>query len=417
RAVLDTLEAVKTEMAVAMNPNRQALQALELNAMTGGTKLCYHDTAFALWSELWQRDGDLQAAHHLAIMHHARAIDLEAGAHPGQSDADWEKALELWAGLWRADAFWTGLGERVASAPVAAKLRERLPVLLLQIHYDIAFCLDRPPVKTPVHRAKFHLQLAKKSSFPAEAKAEVQQTAFKAFTAGLPNNVWQHTERNETILQKGLACFEQFLERDPDCRTALEEALSVLVRLARACMEEINATDHEASNRSALLQKMARQAGTWRPYLDQFAAAGGLDEGQRDRLAYWYRSQGDAKSALEQYAEAQAFLEAGIRVTQPGDEERRLCEDHRVTAMACAARDDAVEGRAGAKAKCDRVRTESRLPVSACFVLANAYLLLREFDFADQLCRRGLDHDDLDESGMRPALEKMQASITKQRRR
>jgi tetratricopeptide (TPR) repeat protein len=54
------------------------------------------------------------------------------------------------------------------------------------------------------------------------------------------------------------------------------------------------------------------------------------------------------------------------------------------------ARELACNGSPDAKPQCDRLAADTSLPINAHFLLANAYMLLHEFDAAAEVCNRGL---------------------------
>src|SRR5207253_3008492 len=121
-------------------PERLALSDLGLTK-DGAVITPYNDQAFQVWyDDLRSAPGNLRTLHHVAIMHHARAIDREKSNTPQQSDEDWQKALEYWHRLWSADEFWARVAEIACKngsqkdKRAVVELRERFPVLLLRMH-------------------------------------------------------------------------------------------------------------------------------------------------------------------------------------------------------------------------------------------------------------------------------------------
>ncbi|RII15940.1 hypothetical protein DSC45_16995 [Streptomyces sp. YIM 130001] len=121
--------------------------------------------------------------HHLAVAHHARAYELEAGDRAGDEALDeWRAALRHWAEVYRDDAFWTELHrvlERAAGSPVARDtvdaVRNRLPRDLLAPHLTLAV---RAQARDP-RRARDHLALVVTSGFP-EPEVDAVRRAFAA---------------------------------------------------------------------------------------------------------------------------------------------------------------------------------------------------------------------------------------------
>ena len=388
--VLAKLEVLHGALEAAVNPHRLALRHLGMVDVFSGTKVPYNDDAFTIWNDLCRRNpDDWESLHHLAIMHHARAMDLESSANPGQSDSDWKRAVELWHRLWQADVFWERMAAgtvKTISADVWRSVRAQLPVLHLTIHYDIAFDLEH----TKIHRAKFHLVLAHGTSYPAEAREAVQRDVYTRFVSVIPPNVWQFEETNPDTIKLGMDRIEQFLKLDPACVPALEDAVRLQARSLRAWCTDLQALGDDSSKRTQLLQAVKEAAGCWRPYFDQMSTLSALDEEVRQKLGLWYRLMGDIHCALGQHETSLGFYAQGIKSTQPEDEEHQRCTDELVEMQAVVARDLAHEEKPNAKSYCDELRKRSDLTITAHYILANAYLLLDEFDTADAVCDRGL---------------------------
>jgi tetratricopeptide (TPR) repeat protein len=391
------IDALQSELDSTANPHRVALRQLGHGkaGMLGGTSSPYDDAAFTIWADMERRQpDDVDCLQHLAIMHHARAIDREASKDPTSSNNDWQAAHRYWYKLWQNDHFWERLQARLGDQPkpIVALLRERLPALLLQVHYDIALDIEESGGTrgTLHHRSKFHVELVRKSRFPGAVKTQVQLASFNRFVATLPASVWQLTERNEEILESGAARIEQYLTIDPESRPALEEAIGVLARLVGSWLERLHADALESPANRALLQKIGQHAQRWRPFLDHLVTCGGRDDAVSERLAFWYRLMGEALRAQDQHAKAVGFFEQGLRAVRPGDEEHRRCTDDLLEALAYLARDAAREKKTDAKQQCDKLKDRADLTLGAMPMLAQAYVHLGAFDIVEEICRRGI---------------------------
>lgn len=389
REVNDILVELKAALDISMSPQRVALRQLGMDGM-GWTGTVYHDEAFRIWSDVLRRNpDDVETLHHLAIMHHARAIDREAGKKPSQADADWEAALAYWTRLWRSDAFWDGI---TAAACKGSKrtavdaLRQRFPELLLRIHFDIAFDSQTQP-----HRTRYHLRLVDASELPAECKESVRRATYDALLKDVPNAVWQPDVLDPAVIQQGTDVIEQYLALDPGCIPALEDAVRLQVRLLRARYTDLQAAGDDSAERMSLLQVFAADAAKWRPYFDQLlAVADQTAEDLRQKLCLWYRVMGDVLRALDRDDEAISFYESGAGLDCDDDEQRR-CGRKVGETRAYVACKKAAEGASGARAFCDHVRAAPGLSPTALRLLANGYTLLDEFDTAEALCRQGLE--------------------------
>jgi len=423
REVSDVLTELNGALDTSVSPHRAALRQLGVDGM-GWTSAAYGDDALKLWSDVLRRNpADLETLHHLAIVHHARAIDREAGKRPSESDADWTAALTYWTQLWQSDAFWDGIAAAAckgAKRDAVDALRQRFPELLLRIHFDIAFdSLTQP------HRSTYHLRLVDASKFPVECRDGVRRKTYDALLKGVPNAVWQPDVLDPAVLKQGTDVIEHYLNLDPACLPALEDALRLQVRLLRAHYTDLQAAGEDSPERRSLLQTFLADAMKWRPYFDQLVPLGEqAAEDVRQKLCLWYRVMGDVHRALDKDAEGAGYYERGSAVASD-DDEQRCCRRKAGETKAYVAREKASPGAAEAKSLCDAIRGTPDLSPRALRFLANAYMLLEEFDTAEALCRQGLeceldtaDLDDFDEfQKEQPLLQEMLEMVGRARRR
>jgi tetratricopeptide (TPR) repeat protein len=389
----------------SMDPDRMALRYLGVDRM-GWTQQVYCEDAFKVWSDQLKREpGRFQTIHHLAIMYHARAIDREAEPDPAKSNSDWEMALGYWSTLCGNDDFWNylaGIACKEAKRDPVDELRNRMPELLLQVHYDIALAEG-----TKRHRIEFHIGLVKKSSFSKEAKEAVQRNSYTRFISRVPDTVWQIDTLDPAVIVQGMDAITEFLSIDPGCVPALEDAVRLQVRLLRARNTELQAAGDDQTARNKMLRLMQQEAEKWRPYFEQLVSlaknsslAEKLDEEVRQKLALWYRIMGDVLRALDRSEESIGFYQSGASIALKDDEECVRCTQKSGEAMAYVAREKAHKAEPGAKEYCNRVRRERGLSVTAHWLLANAFTLLDDFDTAEALCKAGIamepDLTDLD---------------------
>ncbi|MBI2298163.1 MAG: hypothetical protein HYU66_04295 [Armatimonadetes bacterium] len=411
RVVDGLLAAIEGELDAAENPHRRALRELGVNAL-GWTEHAYSDEAFAIWAELLDRiPDDLETLHHLAIMHHARAIDREASADPRSADSDWQAALGLWQRLATSDAFWQRIGDIACKGmthrdgtprrDAIDDLRGELPRLLLQTHFDLAFAEG-----TPNYRARFHIRLAHEAPFARPDLEAVRRRTYERMVALVPADVWQSNELDPERIRLGTEAVERYLELDPGCIAALADAARLGTRLVRAWLREWEAlTDGDEAARTRLVRHFEEACHHWKPYFDQVvswvegtrAEGAGTEVEQQDlseemaqKLALWYRIMGEVQLSLDHYAEALELLGRGSRVASDA-EDRERCD--RMGGMARAqwalAKTQAEES--GARAYCDEVWAQGGLTPAAHSPLANAYALLGEWDLAETVCRQGLE--------------------------
>lgn len=394
RQVDELLIALAGELEARNHPHRLARHALGVNRY-GSTEAVYNEKAFAAWSDLLRRNpDDFKARHHLAIMHHARAFDLEAGPTPAEADTDWVVALDHWAQLWQCDAFWNDLAARawgIGQPHNITEVRDLWPLELLRVHYDIAF-----DPATPHFRAVRHIHLVQNSQFSEAARKEVRDLAYARFVSTVDSAVWQSDVLSLDLLEEGLKRIEQFLRIDPECEAAAIDALRLLIRVLSAWCQQLGALTREDPERDRIFRFVQQMAGQWNPFVEQVRhVVHKSDPDVRNKLRQWYRHLGHVHQNLEKYAEAVRFLEQAVQLATEKEQQRELAIDI-VEARALEAREYAAgcdkEDKAWGKRLCDQLVRECRddLSIAACFFLANAYEVLPDFDAAEALCRDGL---------------------------
>lgn len=392
-SVLELLKDLHGHLDASMDPERRALRALNLDPRLGWTKLAYTEEAFDIWYKFLKQDSrDYRTIHHLAIMHHARAIDYENSNKPRKSNADWEKAMQYWCKLYKNDKFWDSLAViacKGTKRDALDQLREDFPKILLQIHYDIA--MDEETRKQREHRAVYHIGLAQSAPFSEEAKNAVRRDTYTHFIRTVPDNVWQINELNPDVIKQGTDRIEEYLMFDPGCIPALEDALRLQVRLLRARHAELQAMGQKSPKRKKLLNSLKKDADYWRDYFVQLVGIRDLDDDIRQKLGLWFRVTAEIFRALDQHENAIGLYEKGVEVCSEGSDEGRRCRRELGDTMAFVAREWVHKKQPGARGYCERVRNREDLSVSAICILANAYTLLNEFDIAKMLCQRGME--------------------------
>ncbi len=343
------LEGLQGELDASMNPHQVALQGLGWTHSLGYTPTPYNDAAFELMSELISRNGgDLEALHRLALMHHARAIDLETGEDPSQSDPDWQAAERYWYELWKSDAFWDRIAElacKNASRAAVDLLRERFPELFLHVRYDVAF-----HEATKTGRARRHIDSVIGSPFPEDSKSSVRRDVYEKHIGELPHSVWREDMLEPGIIEDAMQVIQQFLNLDPGCVPALADALRLQVRLLLTHYHELQALseDNEAE-RTRLLNTLRESAEHWMEYFEQLVdVSDALEEDVRHKLCHWYRVMGEVLCALDREEEAIAFYEWGVKAGCEEDDEKQRCVNAVGRTYAFVARERVHNGQAGA---------------------------------------------------------------------
>lgn len=386
------LRELRGELQVRSHPGRQAYLRLRPNRY-GWTEEPYHDEAFRIWEGLLRKfPRDHQTLHHLAIMYHARAFDLEDSADPGVADADWTRALELWHSLWSTDEFWSDLvGELDADVqdPFPA-LRAGWPEQLLQVHFDIAFAED-----TKHYRARRHIRLALDSPFPNEVKEKIRLRAYERTVGHLLPAVWEPETVDGPTLAPALKAIRSYLDLDEEFLPALGDLLSLLVKYQTGQVQQVNAAVDD-EERNALIREaaaFAQQNGAYIAPLDRDLAR--LEPGVLSDLIAWHARAGQALRLAEDYEHAAASYEfAAFAARQDGNEVRR--EELRREQEMChalAAREHALSGDDGRKAQAGELLASlagGEHSPECLRIMANTRMLLEDYAAAETDCRAAL---------------------------
>lgn len=264
----DVLSGLEAALDGALSPSSRALQTLSVDRY-GWCRDVYSDDAEDIWNrQLAAHPDDFETLHHLAILYHGRAFDLEESTDPTLSDADWAKAGQCWMQLLSRDSFWTnlqnGLGNDHKSH--SQSIRDRLPLLLLKIHFEIAYSLS-----TSSHRAKHHVCQAESLTFPRSVVDAARTETYERYVAALPDEVWGGDDADFKVLEGASDKILRILEVDPDCLLALEDGLRIqrrIVSILRYAVAEHDNDNNDARKVSTLKEIAAQKK--WKPYFDRF---------------------------------------------------------------------------------------------------------------------------------------------------
>lgn len=453
--LLDLLQELRAELQVHNNPERQARARLKPNRQ-GWTEAAYADEAFRIWEGLLRQfPNDLTTLHHLAIMHHARAIDLEQSDDPSRSDADWRRALELWHRLYAEDAFWVAWARHIDDGVKNPfpQVRAALPAQILQLHFDIA-----ADEQSKHYRARQHVRLALDAPFPQQAKDRVRLRTYERMTAHLPMGVWESFTFDAETLEEAIEAVTHYLDLDEEFLPALKDLLDLLTRLQTGHVQQTNATGSTEEFRQNLqevrslssrydshirrLEQLLQQVNGDLPAnsdgADDGLEASGMDLHQLksdalSNLVLWHSRVGQALRLLEDYEAGAVHYRRAFEAADQGgaDEERR--EEMRkdwLLGVAQAAREHAVRDETGqtkARELLESIAGETGLSAMCLMVRANTLMFLKQFDAAERDCeealtvleeeKNGIDSEAAENAAMlEPECEKLLDAVVRARR-
>lgn len=318
--LLRRLDELDAELKVRDRPERRAWNALEPNR-NGWPSRVHDDQALKLWHAALRRfPDDLGTLHHLAIMHHARAIDTENSGRPSESDEDWRRALAYWHRLFEADEFWAWLAEHVdVEADLLPQVRQDFAERIIGLHFDIA--LDE---NSPRDRARFHVRLALDSPFPSELVERVRIRAYEQATAGLDSAVWHPDTIGAEALRPAVETVTGHLERDEECAPALRDLLGLLRRVQAGQVQQANASADPDQRRAALneIRATARRYDGYVARLEPVLLEVAEQDPLLSDLVRWYSWAGQACDASRSFEEARGYYERALRAARAGADPR-----------------------------------------------------------------------------------------------
>lgn len=225
RAELQAIAAeLRASLAESLSPDRQAYAAL----VKDGELHPWTKQAEAIWARA--SGSDPWRDHHLAILHHAKAYDLETAGSP-EAFQHWTAALRHWSAVHADDAFWARmarhLSERMGTeiAPgVIDRVRARLPREILEPHRDLiaAYQTSNP------ERARSHMRIMTSAPFDSDVIDGIRLQFTEEVLAAVPDAVrtadfeamiaslrgWQHIDQdNARLLQSLLYVYREFNEQ------------------------------------------------------------------------------------------------------------------------------------------------------------------------------------------------------------
>jgi tetratricopeptide (TPR) repeat protein len=384
--LLDRLDELRAELKVRDRPERRAWARLE-PTRDGWPARPYDEQAIELWENVLRGSpDDLASIHHLAIAHHARAIDLEQSEHPDRSDDDWRRALVYWHRLIETEEFWTGLAERQRTdSGKMPKVRQDLVVRLLQIHFDIA--LDE---HSPNHRVRFHIRFALDAPFLEEVIEQVRVRTYEKATSGMDAAVWRSGHVEPSALQLAIDTVTGYLDKDDGCKVALVDLLKLLNRQQNERVLTANAADPDESRRvCAEITATARRYDSYLTRLEPLLTdPEDQDAATLSDLSLWHGRTAGAYERTDDHLEAAGHYERAYRAAcaarDPRSEEMG---SEWALSTALAARDRAGDDAAEAR-RLLAVETVEDLPGLALLIRAQALLDLGEYDQADDEARQ-----------------------------
>lgn len=258
---------LRAALAKSLSSDEAAYAALVEN----GERHPWTAQAEDIWAEA--RGHDPWRQHHLAVLHHARAYDLEI---QGSADAHgyWTRALEHWRAVHKDGTFWEKLtlhlGEHMGTdidPGIVAEIRKRLPRDLLEPHRDLIAAYR----SGESHRARSHMRLLLSAPFASDLIDGVRAGLVRDVVARVPQAI-QTASYEPMLVELG-----EWLSIDPENAHLFQAVLTV----TRSSNERLLGTDDDFMQ----IERNVRQTEQLvRPTLDAFGSP--RDHSQASVQAY-----------------------------------------------------------------------------------------------------------------------------------
>ncbi|TDB91481.1 hypothetical protein E1264_01425 [Actinomadura sp. KC216] len=216
------------------------------------------EDAERLWSDPGPGRPAAVAAHNLAVLAHARALDDEA-PDPGL----WERALRHWRAALDTGAFWDLVAARARTADdprigpgAAAELRERLPAALLSISARLAV---RESEAGEHAKASAHIDLMRGSGFDGALVETALRDAVAPVASRLRSQSRSALERADATPESGHGEAVRLLERAEPVLAGLGAVLPGDHSLLEGLRDEVA----DSAMRCVILY--GNETGDWHP--------------------------------------------------------------------------------------------------------------------------------------------------------
>ncbi len=227
---MDVLQAVQQlggvlDTAQKHSLGRQAWQKLQVADETGETTLPAHTQEAVEILEKAHRwnEEDHHIVHHLAVVYHSSAWDLER-QDPARALPAWEKALYYWKKIQNSGAFWQELcskGKRLGgdfNEETIHRCRKNLMRPLLEIH--VRFILHYYETQK-AHWAAGHIRLIRKAQISPADRKYFEKLVYGAMTSTVPDIA------GAGRFLDALSILEDFLALYPSYPPALQRFLEI----------------------------------------------------------------------------------------------------------------------------------------------------------------------------------------------
>lgn len=247
------LQAIAAELRASLTERLSSDQQAYAALFRDGELYPWTEPAEDLWTQV--DNSDPWRDHHLAILHHAKAYDLETAGSP-EAFRYWTAALGHWSAVHADDSFWARMTQHLSermrteiTPAVVDRIRARLPRELLEPHRDlIATYWDSDP-----ERAKSHMRIMASAPFHPDVIDGIRLQFTEEVLATVPDavmtgdfdkvidnlNGWQHIDPdNAHLLRSLLYVYRKFNEQVWDADDGLTR-VSRNVAAAQQILQDI----------------------------------------------------------------------------------------------------------------------------------------------------------------------------------
>lgn len=400
KEMLIAINGIEAEIDATLSLNYRALQSIGINRTNGWCSELHSTEGEELWNkQLKLTPSDTDTMHHLAILHHSRAIDQEHGNNSDNSDIDWVKAEEYWEQIIKSDDFWERLIDNTEGITLSHKkrLKDSFPTKILEMHIKIAYSPEMS-----LKRGYFHIKHVLNRKNNPNIIDEVRKSVYDKYINSFPDEIWIGNNTNISVLNEACARIKRILDIDPDCFPALMDIIRIQYRVLESLAQKKYENEDNEKMVKSICAKIDEVANEWQAYFDLcILSKAQLTYDLVENIITWYRFVGINKGNLTEWKGAIKCFENIILLDPEDESDKQYALESIHVYHALYARDLAEKKSDAAKSECNKAAARKHHTPQSCYYLAQAYqaivikeprkaLSLLEKDNALKICEKGI---------------------------
>ena len=404
--MLLAINGIEAEIDATLSLNYRALQTIGINRTNGWCAELHSSESEELWNkQLKITPSDTDTMHHLAILHHARAFDMENGKNPDKSDIEWVKSEKFWDRLLKSDEFWDRLIDNTEGITLSHKkrLKGECTNKILEIHFAIAYS---PEIS--LKRAKFHINHVINGKSNQHIIDEIRKNVYEKYISNFPDEIWIDSNTSISVLTDACTKIKRILDIDPECFPALMDIIRIQYRILESLAQKRYENQDNKNLLKSIYSEINDVANEWQAYFDLcILNKNKLSYDLIENIITWYKFVGDNKGNINEWKGAINCFESIALLEPENDSDKKYALEQIPVYHALYAQDLVDKNSESGKTECNKAAAREHHTPQSYYFLAQAYqaivykeprktLSLLEKDNALKMCEKGLYLIDLE---------------------